>query len=202
MSKKDTKKWERERFRELTEDEQDLMYNLFCLHFGNCSMVGRSKESIVKGKDCISYWAKLYDWDDRMRTETDKRVQELKKAINAKLVEGKQRAISRALWLLEERQEEKVTSETGKKYKVKIVPSNKDIKTAYDIIKTELGEPSSVKQNLNVNEADEETVKALDAINKLINIDVTDQQPRQKSTPVSTKTVQSGGATRSDSAKV
>ena len=194
------KSWE-ERFRELTEIEQDIMFLVFCRNFGNHSMVARDTESIVKDKSCIGYWAKIYNWHDRMRKETKERLENQKKEVESRLIEGKYDVIKRAFWLVQGRKVKKRSMLTGVEYEVDLEPTSKDIKIAYEIIKTELGEPSKVLHNLNTNEVDQDTIDALDAINKLIEGDA-NKQPKQNNPRTSAEVVQGGESTSDNCTEV
>lgn len=200
------KEWEK-RFRELTEDEEKIMFLVFCRNFGNHSMTARDPDSIIKDNSCIGYWARIYDWHARMRKETQERLENQKKEIESRLLEGKYDVIRRAFWLVKDRRVKKTSMLTGVEHEVDIEPTSKDVKIAYEIIKTELGEPSSVRHNLNTNEVDQDTIDALDAINKLIQGDDKKQpdepaHEKQDSTPVSSEPVQDGAKTSGDCAEV
>ena len=195
------KDWEREKFRELTEVEEETMFLVFCRNFGNYSMTARDPQSIVKDNSCIAYWAKLYDWFTRMHKNTQERLENQKKEIDRRLVEGKYDAIKRAFWLIQARKVKKRSMLTGVEYEVDLEPTSKDIKIAYEIIKTELGEPSKVLHNLNTNEVDQDTIDALDAINKLIEGDA-NKQPKQNNTRVSAEVVQGRESTSDNCTEV
>lgn len=191
--------------RELTEQEQEAVFALYCKNFGNISMLVRDPDNgFSKSRQYLGEWAKRYDWYSRYVKELTEKIENDQEIIRKELRAGKLKAIKRAIWLLNTRKQK--TLFFGKEVEFTQEPSHKDIKAAYEILKTELGEPVRINHNINQHENDKETQAVLDFLNTLIDGD--DEQDnkqeaghsdaKEADAQASTADVQGGGATGSD----
>lgn len=150
-------------YRDLSEDEQELLFTLYDKHGGNLSALSRDEESIFHSRPQLFHYEKKYGWEDKLvQVRTDRA-----KEVIGKLGEAKIRAIQRAMELLETR-ERSVILKTGAVVNVEMDPMYKEIVAAWEIIKTELGEPTSITKSENKTDVNvvEESVNKL---NQFIN---------------------------------
>lgn len=135
-------------YRNLSSQEQKLLIHLYDIHDGNLSAMARDPNCIFKSRAQLWHYKKIYRWQsifERIRTQ---RVKDFNRQLQEKLKQGKTIAIIRALKLLEPREIE--TTDPFGKYTTTIrYPSYKEIVTAWEIIKTELGEPTKVTKQQN-----------------------------------------------------
>ena len=128
-------------YRNLDDDEQEMMFIIFDKHNGNLAAVSRDPESLFHSREQLRYYRDMFGWDTRL---VQTRAQRSKEVIE-NLSYAKVRAIQRAMELLESRQVDVVT-------KIGVVtvtkdPMYKEIQAAWEIIKTELGEPTSITKS-------------------------------------------------------
>lgn len=126
-------------YRSLEDDEQETMFVIFDKHNGNLSAVARDSESLFHSREQLRYYRDMFGWDTRLvqiRAERSKEVIE-------NLGYAKVRAIQRAMELLESRQIEMPTKQ-GSIVTFTKDPMYKEIQAAWQIIKTELGEPTNI----------------------------------------------------------
>jgi len=199
MALKDTTKAEQDMYRKLSDIEQDIMYLVYVRNSGNHSLMAKDPDSVTKANSIIGYWARLYDWNEKFLKEKQERIEKEKKMLEETLLEGKLSAIKQAVVLLQVREEKAISLLNGKSFTRTVYPSNKDLKVAYEIIKTELGEPSTIRENKNKNELSEDSKEAIDFIEKMIN---GTNQKQQKNTRVDSEDVQDGRQTSGDSAEI
>jgi len=115
------------------------MFVIFDKHNGNLSAVARDSESLFHSREQLRYYRDMFGWDTRLvqiRAERSKEVIE-------NLGYAKVRAIQRAMELLESRQIEMPTKQ-GSIVTFTKDPMYKEIQAAWQIIKTELGEPTNI----------------------------------------------------------
>jgi hypothetical protein len=118
-----------------------MMFIIFDKHNGNLAAVSRDPESLFHSREQLRYYRDMFNWDTRL---VQTRAQRSKDVIE-NLAYAKVRAIERAMELLESKQVDVVT-------KVGVVtvtkdPMYKEIQAAWEIIKTELGEPTSITKS-------------------------------------------------------
>lgn len=137
-------------YRELEEAEIDLLFALYDKHNGNRNAIIRDHDSQFHSYAQVSHYCKIYDFQSRLVEVRRKRAEET----IAQLGDYKIEAIQRAAELVSPRQvplkfkhptsgemiivrdaDDNVVYET-------MWPSDREIKTAWEIIKTELGEPT------------------------------------------------------------
>lgn len=137
-------------FRNLRQDEVDLLTALYNKHNGNMSEMKRDHLCPIKGNSAMSYYNKLYNFEERLGLYRKKIIERYKKECGDLLFSAKIKAIKRAIELLETRDVDIVTK-TGEVITIQKDPFYKEIKAAWEIIKTELGEPTSLSKQENIN---------------------------------------------------
>lgn len=139
------------------------MFIIFDKHNGNLAAVSRDPESLFHSREQLRYYRDMFGWGDRL---VQTRAQRSKDVIE-NLAYAKVRAIQRAMELLESRQVEMVLK-TGAVVTLNRDPMYKEIQAAWEIIKTELGEPTSITKSENRTDVNvvEESVNKL---NQFIN---------------------------------
>ena len=133
------------KFRSLEEEEEEMMFALFDKHGGNLLALSKDPESLFKYRTQIRYYRDLYGWASKLTQIRSQRAQD----IISSLEHAKIRAIQRAMELLETRTVEVLSF--GSIVNIKKEPSFKEIQTAWEIIKTEMGEPTSISKTENNN---------------------------------------------------
>jgi len=180
--------------RDLNKNEQEALFSLYCKHNGKYSATSRDP-------DCkfhyiiVSEYAKKYDFEDRRLKKVKLEAEQFKKDWSKKLKEGKMKAIEKAIELLDTKTYNRV-DKNNDIVEITSYPDGRDIKTAYEILKVELGEPTTISRNTNIEENDE-VKQTIEGVKQLI------KEGQKKDEPqTDTKNVQSGGKTSSDSTKV
>lgn len=192
-NKPETEKTER---RDLNEAEQEALFALYCKYTGNLSAMGRDKDNKYH-RVILSHYANKYDWHNKWLQKVTDDANISRKEWQDKLMAGKLKAITKAVELLEDRTIEGV-GKNGEVYKYVKEPDFKEIKTAYEILKIELGEPTSITKNTNIDE-NPEVKETIEGIRELIK---KGQKEKKDVAPTDTKTVPSGGETPSDTTEV
>jgi hypothetical protein len=144
----------KERFRDLSEDEVDLLIALYDKYNGNLNQMILDKDCLFRSYGQLHTYAHKYGFEDKMIEIKTKR----QKDVIDSLQDSKIRAIQNAQRLLSPKHRFVFTKtglqlfdKEGKPLIVEDLPYYKEIKTAWDIIKTELGEPTTIsKSNLNL----------------------------------------------------
>ena len=180
--------------RDLNKNEQEALFSLYCKHNGNCSAVGRDENNKYHRNIVLEY-AKRYGFENIRLKKVAKEAEQFKKDWNKKLKEGKMKAIEKAIELLDKKTYNRV-DKNNDIVEITSYPDGRDIKTAYEILKVELGEPTTISRNTNIEENDE-VKQTIEGVKQLI------KEGQKKDEPqTDTKNVQSGGKTSSDSTKV
>jgi len=180
--------------RDLNKNEQEALFSLYCKHNGNCSAVGRDENNKYHRNIVLEY-AKRYGFENIRLKKVAKEAEQFKKDWNKKLKEGKMKAIEKAMELLDTKTYNRV-DKNNDIVEITSYPDGRDIKTAYEILKVELGEPTTISRNTNIEENDE-VKQTIEGVKQLI------KEGQKKDEPqTDTKNVQSGGKTSSDSTKV
>ena len=180
--------------RDLNKNEQETLFSLYCKHNGNCSAAGRDENNKYHRNIVLEY-AKRYGFENIRLKKVAKEAEQFKKDWNKKLKEGKMKAIEKAIELLDKKTYNRV-DKNNDIVEITSYPDGRDIKTAYEILKVELGEPTTISRNTNIEENDE-VKQTIEGVKQLI------KEGQKKDEPqTDTKNVQSGGKTSSDSTKV
>ena len=158
-------------YRALTIPERDMLFAFYEKWNGNMLAISRDNECRIKAYNQIKYWSNLYNFPsrlDQIRTERAKETM-------AGLKDSKLMAIERATEMLRPRQMPFLNDKTrevllnleGQPMFYTLYPDHKTVKTAWEIIKTELGEPTNISKAEIHNPEDEKIRTALDELKKL-----------------------------------
>lgn len=150
-------------YRDLAEDEIELLFTLYDKNGGVITQLSRDEESQFHSQTQLYHYEKKYGFQERLVETRRKRAEQ----VIASLGDAKIKAIQRAMELLETR-ERTVVTKKGEVLNIEMDPMYKEIVTAWEIIKTELGEPTSITKSENKTDVSvvEESVGKL---NKFIN---------------------------------
>jgi len=145
-----TKKNTTEEYRELTQEEQDLLFAQYEKWAGNVNQMILDKDVLFKSYNQLHFYKHKYKFVDKYVEVRRKRAVE----VMAQLKDGKTRAIEQALRILESRNVfvynksgMQVFDKDGNPVIVENLPFYKEIKVAWEILKTELGEATSIAKN-------------------------------------------------------
>jgi hypothetical protein len=149
------KKWiAEEAYRDISDEEVDMFFAFYDKHNGNINQMVLDKDFTFKAYSQTRYYCVKYDFKTRLVETRRKRADE----VIASLHDSKIRAIENAQRLLSPKHRF-VYSKTGMQIFdtegnpliVEDLPYYKEIKTAWDIIKAELGEPTNItRSNFNL----------------------------------------------------
>jgi len=139
-----------EKYRELTQEEQDILFAQYQKWNGNVNQMILDKEILFKSYDQLHFYKHKYKFVEKYLDVRRTRASE----VLEQLRDGKTRAIENALRILESRNVfvynrngTQVFDGEGKPVIVENLPFYKEIKVAWEIIKTELGEATSIQKN-------------------------------------------------------
>jgi len=149
--KKEETKSKRPRYRELNEKEQESLYQIYFQHKGRIMSTLRDPMCFVNNRDQIAQYRDDYGYKERMDKEILDAMESRRAEMRDCLEEGKEKCIRLAAELIGSKQ-----------------VSAKDIKTLWEVFKTELGEPTSIRENKNENVNDPSVDQALEGIRQLI----------------------------------
>ena len=138
------------KWRDLEPLEQDLLFSFYEKYFGNILELSQDEESPFHGRPQITYYVQKYDFKNKLlqiRTERNKEITE-------QLQHAKMEAVENAIRILR-RHHEFVFSKTGVQVMdkegnpliIERLPYYKEIKAAWEILKVELGEPTTISKN-------------------------------------------------------
>ena len=137
----------REPYRPLSVPEKDLLFAMYDKHNGNMLSMTRDRECLFKGYNQIRYYADLYNFEPRLVEIRRKRAKEVLDSLK----DSKILAIRQAVQLIETRQiplknkqGDLILDADGQPMFYSIGPDHKEIEMAWKIIKTELGEPTTI----------------------------------------------------------
>lgn len=177
-------------YRDLEESEVEALFSFYDKHNGNVLEMTKDKDIIFKAKSQIYYYRDKYDFITKLSKIKTARAKKFKEEWEAKLREGKSKAIEEAIKLLQPRTIQKTTKD-GDVIDLAMFPDNKDIKTAYEIIKIELGEPTTISKNTNVDETEVE--KALNILKNGIEESDTIIPDRQQDSKLNSNAIEDSG---------
>ena len=134
-------------YRPLTVPEKDLLFAMYDKHNGNMLAMTRDRDCQFRAHSQIRYYAKLYYFQDRFIEIKRKRAHEVLDSLK----DSKILAIQQAVQMIETRQiplknklGDLILDADGQPMFYSVGPDHKEIKTAWEIIKTELGEPTTI----------------------------------------------------------
>ncbi len=141
------KSQKKEPYRPLTVPEKDLLFAMYDKHNGNMLAMTRDRECLFKGYNQIRYYADLYNFEPRLEEIRRKRAKEVLDSLK----DSKILAIRQAVQLIETRQiplknkqGDLILDADGQPMFYALGPDHKEIEMAWKIIKTELGEPTTI----------------------------------------------------------
>lgn len=129
-------------FRELKEHEITKLVMVYERNNSNVSEMMKDKDCQFHTLHQLYYYKKKHSFDIRIAQLRKRLINDYIQHSTDILMKGKLLAITRALEFLEPRKINVIAN--GEIREVDYIPSSKDIKTAYDIIKIELGEPTQI----------------------------------------------------------
>ena len=137
-------------YKPLNIKERDMLYAFYEKHNGNMSAIILDKECIIKAYNQVRYYVDLYNFHERLIENRQKRAEK----VMSQLTDGKVKAIENALRILEpshslvfNKSGLQIFDIDGNALIVERLPYYKEIKTAWEIIKTELGEPTTIQKS-------------------------------------------------------
>ncbi|MCE9628681.1 MAG: hypothetical protein K8Q91_01670 [Candidatus Vogelbacteria bacterium] len=137
----------REPYRPLSIPEKDLLFAFYDKHNGNMIAMSRDRESQFKAYSQIKYYCAFYHFHERY---SQIKLERATKLIDS-LKDSKILAIQQAIHLIETRQiplknkqGDLILDADGQPMFYSLGPDHKEIEMAWKIIKTELGEPTTI----------------------------------------------------------
>lgn len=137
----------RDPYRALSVSERDLLFAFYEKHNGNVLAMVRDAECTFKGRNQIYYYRDLYGFREELVQSRAKRA----KQVTEMLGDAKVRAVENAMRMLEPRHMlllkkdgTQMFDSDGNPKLLEMLPNHTELRAAYEIIKTELGEPSSI----------------------------------------------------------
>ena len=136
-------------FRNLDIKERDTLYAYYDKHNANVLAMIRDRDCKFRSKNQIYYYRDLYNFHEQFIQNRDKKAKEMLESLR----DSKVLAVRRAVELLEEKQlfikgkdRNYILDVEGLPMIEQINPDHKEIETAWKIIKTELGEPTTIQK--------------------------------------------------------
>ena len=142
-------------YRNLEDVEVHTLFSFYDKHNGNVLEMTKDKDIPFKAKSQIYYYRDLYDFITKLSKIKTERAEQFKKEWSKRLKEGKMKAIEKAIELLDKKTYNRV-DKNNDIVEITSYPDGRDIKTAYEILKIELGEPTTISKNMNVDETEVE----------------------------------------------
>lgn len=160
MNKKnEAKKGNYPTYRNLSPFEKEALFALYEKHGGNVSAMIRDRDCQFRSHNQITHYVHLYGFVVKLA----KNRKEKAERVIAGLTDAKIAVLERAVQMMSprqiplrfesgERKGELILDEDGQPQYQEIYPTEKEIKVAWEIIKTEIGEPTSINKNENFND--------------------------------------------------
>jgi hypothetical protein len=157
----------REPYRPLPVPEKDLLFAFYDKHNGNMIAMSRDRECQFKAYSQIKYYCALYHFHERYSQIKLERATKLIDSLkNSKIL-----AIQQAVQLIETRQiplknkqGDLILDADGQPMFYSVGPDHKEIEMAWKIIKTELGEPTTIGKHDHTSKG--ERIRSLVALNE------------------------------------
>jgi len=146
--KKEVKKKEKPKapvYRELSEEEQGMLFAIYDKHSGNVSSMILDRECLFKSNVQIGFYKHKYDFQKKLakiRKERAEKVIESLEDSKIKALQVAQKLLEPQYQIVFRKGGTQVFDEEGNPVIVEKLPFYKEIKTAWDMIKAELGEPT------------------------------------------------------------
>lgn len=146
-------------FKNLKKTEIDMLVIMYDKHNGNLSSLHRDSNNQFGSLPKLSYYKKLYNLDaklnefreDLMERYTENKALILGRAKNLVIMQALKMATTKEVTFYDKKKSEMITMEMD--------PNAKELDVAYKIIKTELGEPSSITKQENINKEEKEKIE-------------------------------------------
>jgi predicted nucleic-acid-binding protein len=136
--------------RDLVEDEVDAVFALYDKYNGNINQMILDKDSLFKSYGQNHYYVHKYNFKERLAKTRRERIERVADSLQ----DAKAMAVENAIRILKARNVfvynkfgGQVFDKDGNPLIVENLPYYKEIKTAWEIIKTELGEATSIGKN-------------------------------------------------------
>jgi len=157
-------------YRPLTIPERDALFAYYEKHNGNLLAMTRDKDCTFKSWNQLQHYRDLYGFKTKLAESRGRMAEE----VMGQLVDSKIMAVRQAVRLIQPRQVPMImpdgqpfTDADGRPVFMEVYPNHKEIKAAWEIIKTELGEPTTISKAEVNNPQSEEVKHALDVIAQL-----------------------------------
>jgi hypothetical protein len=137
----------REPYRPLTVPEKDLLFAMYDKHNGNVLGMIRDRECPFKSRNQVYYYRDLYYFKEHLvqiRANRAKKVLDSLKDSKILVLEQASRMVETRQIPLKNKQGELLLDFDNQPIFHSVEPDHKEIKTAWEIIKTELGEPTTI----------------------------------------------------------
>lgn len=136
-------------YRELDAFEQQLMFNLYCLHKGNVLALSKDERSLFASRSQITHYRDLYDWHVKFVQNRTKEAEELLERLRSEKIEVIEKILAKKKPYVN-----RTITKDGKTRDVVIYPDLATLRSVYDLIKLELGEPLSISKSSVDNDSD------------------------------------------------
>lgn len=150
MQKKKEKKIKVRKTRKLTDPEREYLFVMYDKHNGNMLAMSRDPASQFKAYNLIRTYVELYNFHELYLENRQKQAKEVMEGLE----DAKIMTLKRAMMLVQTRHSpikgkygNYITDKKGKPMMLEIEPDYKEIEMAWKIIKTELGEATSIGKN-------------------------------------------------------
>jgi len=167
---KETKKDYIINYRELSEMEQDMFVAFLDKHNNNMYQMVLDKDFLFKSYPQVHFYCTKYELKNKLvsiRTKRAKEVIELLQDSKIRAIENAQRLLSPQHKFVYTKTGMQLFDKEGNPLIVENLPYYKEIKTAWDIIKAELGEPTNISSSKSTHEVtgkDGEAIKTLSSV--------------------------------------
>lgn len=115
-------------------------------HNGNITAMSRDNTCVYNSRDPITFYVKKHNFPDRLRHYRTEIIENWKKTHKEMLGTARAALLNRAFELLQDREYDVVSQ--GQILTAQKPPSSTDIKVAWEIIKSELGEPTKITEKV------------------------------------------------------
>lgn len=137
-------------YRNLKKSEIDLLIALYDKYNGNVKAMSRDDDCQFKSTGQLFYYKKLYDFQSNLDRFRAIKVAIYQRNAIQRLSEAKIKVLERVFELLYPKTVKIAVGEDI--IDIEKEPNYKEIEMAYKIIKTELGEPTTITKNENLNQ--------------------------------------------------
>lgn len=143
---------------DLCEEDKKLLLNLFVCHNNVLANVLKDPRSKWRARTQVQYYRDKYNFKEIANKILVEKLEKEIDEMRDKLLEGKKETIKSAIELAKiktvqvlDTNNQPVLDSDGLPMYETILPQGKDLRTAWEIIKTELGESTKITENKNIN---------------------------------------------------